>query len=99
MIHFTTWHFAVFKGFADSAKDLGVDLTLHKLVYIACQLGVLLFITHRWVNCREFSRCAWLTMVQLAVSGLVLWAFSRPLLRTGLLWFQSRLLHISLLAE
>lgn len=38
---------AVFKGVSEAAKDLGVDLTLHKLVFIACQLGVLLFITYR----------------------------------------------------
>jgi len=38
----------VFKSLEDTARDLGSDLILQKLVYVACQLGVLLFITHRW---------------------------------------------------
>mmetsp|Transcript_55174 Transcript_55174/g.130533 ORF Transcript_55174/g.130533 Transcript_55174/m.130533 type:complete len:186 (-) Transcript_55174:143-700(-) len=38
----------VFKGLEDTARDLGADLILQKLVYVACQLGVLLFITHRF---------------------------------------------------
>ena len=43
-----------FKMFADDAKNLAVDLTLQKLVYIACQLGVLLFIVHRY---HRFPQC------------------------------------------
>jgi len=38
----------VFEGMAESAKELGVDLTLQKLVFIAAQLAVLLFITYRF---------------------------------------------------
>jgi hypothetical protein len=47
--------FAAFKPLAEAAKDLGVDLTLHKLVFIACQMGVLLFITHRLAPAHAFS--------------------------------------------
>jgi len=47
--------FAAFKPVAEAAKDLGVDLTLHKLVFIACQMGVLLFITHRFAPAHPFS--------------------------------------------
>eukprot|EP00001_Collodictyon_triciliatum_P116842 20493_2 len=40
----------VFKGLEDTAKELGVDLLLQKLVYIAAQLAVLLYITNRFGN-------------------------------------------------
>jgi hypothetical protein len=40
--------FAVFKNLEDQARELNSDLMLQKLVYVACQLGVLLYITNRF---------------------------------------------------
>mmetsp|Transcript_98297 Transcript_98297/g.158509 ORF Transcript_98297/g.158509 Transcript_98297/m.158509 type:complete len:188 (+) Transcript_98297:42-605(+) len=40
----------VFKGLEESAKEQGVDLLLQKLVYVAAQGAVLLYILHRFGN-------------------------------------------------
>jgi hypothetical protein len=80
----------VFKGFADTAKDLGVDLLLQKLVYIACQLGVLLFITHRYARHFGTPEAATLNPCG-ACTGSALWVSyprQRPI---GLRWCRSRL--------
>jgi hypothetical protein len=40
----------VFEKFEETAKDVGVDLMLQKLVYVAAQLAVLLYILNRFGN-------------------------------------------------
>mmetsp|Transcript_2394 Transcript_2394/g.4810 ORF Transcript_2394/g.4810 Transcript_2394/m.4810 type:complete len:192 (-) Transcript_2394:209-784(-) len=55
----------VFQPISEAAKDLGVDLTLHKLVFIACQGAIFLFIMYRFgsMGLLPTSASDWLAMV------------------------------------
>uniref|UniRef100_A0A6U5AXI6 ER membrane protein complex subunit 4 n=1 Tax=Hemiselmis andersenii TaxID=464988 RepID=A0A6U5AXI6_HEMAN len=55
----------VFQPISEAAKDLGVDLTLHKLVFIACQGAIFLFIVYRFgsMGLLPTSASDWLAMV------------------------------------
>ncbi|EKX33687.1 hypothetical protein GUITHDRAFT_166405 [Guillardia theta CCMP2712] len=55
-----------FKAIEETAKELRVDLLIHKLVFIACQLGVLLYITNRFGSMGLLPTSAgdWLTTVK-----------------------------------